>query len=269
MSSNKTIVRRFDGMGSFIAALPVKSEIGAEGRDWTANESYHDSLRLCRDGWKHIVPKAEAMLDEIETSDLLTPATPSYMLDVAGFNPCVPAFLANDPACMYRRAVSSAASETAPLSIYVCAAASGSLSADTLKSRGIAILTLVLALSRVRPIELFVYWEGSGTKCPAFLPVVSIDTGPLDLSSATYALASAGFLRNLCFAWGEPYGFHGGFAWGSRPDQPDHQRRIRDVLGAREHDLVLYGASATDPLARDPMAWVKAQLKLHAPQSAD
>ena len=261
----KTHCARFTGMADFLASLPGHGK--ARGARFTGGESFEDSRRNCVDGWPHIVARAEGLLDQIEASGLLAAGQPAYVLDVAGAFPCVPAYLAGVPDNMFRRAPSTQMGEQSPLTLYLDVCVSAGVSAKQLTERGIAILTLVLALSRVRPVDLCLYATlGASGEFNAIIPIVPIATAPLDVSSATYALASAGFLRNLCFAYAEPRGFDGNWAWHQNPMDRAFRDRVRGVLDAQPQDLVIYGGHVSDPHIAQPVEWLKEQLALHLPQ---
>lgn len=263
----RTYVKRFESMAQFVAGLSGKTLNGTGGTKFEGGETLEQSKRLASQGWPHIVDDANKIIADIEASGLIARGQPTYVNDVAGAFPNVPAYLAGSPECMFRRGRSELLGEQSPLSVYLDVSVSWDITAEQLKRRGIAILALVLILSERRPVELNLYSSlGSRAERSAQIPIVRIETQPLDISSATYALASAGFLRNLCFAFGTPHGFDGAWAWATPPTEKKHQDDIRRVLGASEQDLVIYGAYSRDPHIADPIKWLHSQLKLHMPQ---
>jgi hypothetical protein len=153
--------------------------------------------------------------------------------------------------------------EQSPLTVYLDVCVSSGISPTELTERGIAILALVLILSERRPVDLYVY--STAANHDAHIPLVRIETRPLDISAATYALASAGFLRNLCMGFGDTFDYRGGWAWGLDPTRREHQEKVRAAFGASEQDLIIYGGFSEDPHIRNPVKWLHEQLKLHMP----
>lgn len=254
--------KRFETMQAFIAECPA-SYLPADA--FSGYESMADAKRNSIEGRISLVPQAEALLSQIETSGLIARGAPMYVNDVAGAFPNVPAFLSGQPECMFRRGEAPALSEQSPMTVYVDCCASAAVSAKQLQERGIAILALVLALSERRPIDLYVYASLGGTHV-ATVPVVRIEARPLDIAAASYAFTAAGFLRQMCMGWSVPGGYIGGWAFGSPPPSTRHQECMRTVLGAEPDDLVVYGAYIGDRLVNDHLAWLKAQLALHFEQ---
>jgi len=263
---SKTHIKWFDSVESFVADLPASSHRG--GTSWEGRESYEQSKRLTAAGWPDVVPEAESLITEIEHSGLMTRGRPRMALDMVGFVPCVPAYIAGAPESMFATDTSTQLSDISPMTLYVDACGSGAISAEKLKARGVALMALVLALSERRPVDLVIY-AGMGNRGngSAVFPVIRIESRPLDVSAAAYALSSAGFLRNLCFTYADRQGWSGAWAWGKQPTEETYQARVRELLGVTDQDLVLYGAHSTDPHIADPKTWLKKQLALHNPEA--
>ncbi len=164
-----------------------------------------------------VVESAQRLLDKIQT-EISIPAS-TWVDDVAGFFPCVPEALSGDPECM--RHAEDQQSNTTPLNIFVDLATSAYLTPNLIMSRGCAVLALVMALTAIRPVSLRVgclmgsSTSASGQKAGDEWCAVSavIDTQPLDLARAAWALTDAGCARRLFYAVGGTVGFDG--AWPS------------------------------------------------------
>jgi hypothetical protein len=265
-------LERFASVDAFVSHVD-----GLSGRQrgrasaFTGHETFEQSVKLARDGWPHIVDDANKIIADIEASGLIARGQPTYVNDVAGAFPNVPAYLAGSPECMFRRGSSELLGEQSPLTVYLDVSVWAGTDADQIKKRGIAILALVMILSERRPVDLYVFSSlgagmfGGGNQ--ALFCVMPVETRPLDISTATYALTSAGFLRNLCFAWADKHGFDGGYAWHKEPRDDATRELVREVLGASPQDLVIYGAGTNEKHLTDPIGWLHDQLKAHMPQS--
>lgn len=167
-------------------------------RDAWAGATNADALAWCETGNLDGVEKADALLSRFETLAFATHAK-GWREDVSGAIPNVPAFIAGHPLNMRRREkIENAA---APITIFCDIFASCSYTGEQITKRGAAVLALVRILSMRRPVEL---WLGG---CAAHrsengklvAPVVKIDTAPLDLARAAYALTHPAFLRRVAF----------------------------------------------------------------------
>lgn len=255
--------KRFETMQDFVSSCP-SSYLPADS--FTGHESMVDAKRNSIEGRLSLVPQAEALLSQIETSGLIARGAPLYVNDVAGAFPNVPAFLSGQPECMFRRGEAETLSEQSPMTVYVDCCASAGVSAKKLQARGIAILALILALSERRPIDLYVF-ASLGEYDVATVPVVRIEARPLDIAAASYALTAAAFLRQMCMGWATPGGYRGGWAFGLVPTNFAHQAHMRTILGAEEQDLVIHAAFSGDELVDKPLEWLKAQLAIHFAQA--
>lgn len=268
----KNHVERFEGMTDFLSALPVETDKFKGGDSWTNGEKYTESRKLCFYGWQKSVTSAESMIDSIESAGILTRGTAAYRRDVAGAFPNVPAFLAGEPESMWRRdMIDAALSEQAPMNIYLDVCCSGGITASQVEARGHAVIALVMALSERRPVELYLY-SGMGNDDVAFIPVVKIETKPLDIAAASYAIASSGFMRNLCFTYADMksralYGrnWQGHWAWNLSPRSEPYRKQIQSALNITDSDLIIYGGHLQESSIREPVKWVKEQLELHMP----
>lgn len=191
----------------------------------------------------------------------------SWTDDVVGAIPNVPAFVAGHPLNMRRR--TAAASDVAPIVVYVDLFASCGFSHKQIAARGAAALALVRILSMRRPVELFAgcSTEGrEGTKLH-ISPIVKIDSTPLDLARAAYALTSPEFLRRVMFGMCHHMGAK------KHIFAPEHyfgRAAFAPALGEGELLLLppMIGApSYSDALAwNDPERWIAEKIRAAAPE---
>jgi hypothetical protein len=257
----------YDSIGEFHASLPDESKISSRGgraERWNGDQTYTQARDNLFRGDPDTLAASEKLLAKIET-DGLELAQAYWDNDRVGYIPCIPSFLAGSPESMRR--LQESQTDTAPIKIFNDVCLSRGFSSRELARRGTAILALARKLQAVRPVELWLYAsmhgrdakDGTGS---CAIPVIKIDTSPLDLTTASYALANAGFLRQLCFGWGDARGFSGSWAWNGMPGS--NHKRIMEVLKAEETDLVIDGAYLSDQLMSDPLQWVNNQIRKYS-----
>jgi hypothetical protein len=155
---------------------------------------------------------------------------------------------------------------------------SAAITAQQVRNRGVAILALVRALSAHRPIELWAIDFGSaddglsGRKSNAVCCGAKIETSPLDLSTACYALTHPAFVRNILFSLEEKHhDFRGG--WPFRVNRAltrmEMEMLLRPVMTHTAETLALPGLHLADQSMTDPEAWLKRQLLEHDPLVLD
>ncbi len=258
-------VRFFNTINSFLADLPDSSDSRRATRadDFTGYQTFNDAKKNIWRGRDGITERSAALLDKIE-GETIELKTPSWQSDLVGFIPSVPAYVAGAPDSMLRPI--DQPSDTSPIRIFASVCVSGGLDEEQLEKRGIALLALCRKLQAIRPVELYVYADMEGDKedhtgnCA--IPVIKLETSPLDLTTAGYIMSDPGFLRQLCFTWGEKHGFEGKWAWRGQPSE--YQKRLREVLNASPNDLVIRGGYLQDPLITEPVEWLNEQVRKYA-----
>jgi hypothetical protein len=232
------------------------------GSDWFNNESEADSLRLALTGDTSLVQRAEAILWQFE-QQIETPK-PEWHRSVAGPMVNVPDVLAGRPTCMRRLA--PALNDHSPIEIFVVTNSAGGLSAQILRNRGIAILALVLALSRVRPLMLYQVAMGNGSRdgTGETLLISHINTTPLDLATACYVLTSAGFARRITYELSKKLN---GYSY-SPPEAFSYNRpevyelgMIKRIAINPERSILIGRSNKSDPIITMPIAWVRTQVE--------
>lgn len=245
--------------------------------EFTGGLPLFTAQQYCINGDASNVANAEKLLSqfqsEIETTIYVD--TPS----VAGCYPVVPEALAGDPECM--REPELIGDTGAPITIVVDIMAQASISATQMRSRGIAILALVMALSASRPVTLRLAYCSHGEETDQsdgdrmMLMTVAVNTAPLDLASAAYAITHASFLRRVCFGLAYQYGFNGCFARfnglsNSSPDSQYYIDRVKRYLGISDEMLYIPAAMcANSELLTSPTTWVRKQLEKFGAREAE
>ena len=255
---SKTKIEFFDSIGDFRRALDkVKPDrYSGKASEWTGGESFEDARRSLLTGKLEAAQAADKLIDKL-AGESVELETPQWQQSVAGYFPCVPAYVAGFPDAMWTQA--SVSSDRAPVRIFASVSCSAGVDASDMEKRGVAILALCQKLQSVRPVELFVFADMGGNGY-ALMPCVKIETSPLDLASATYSLSAAGFLRQLCFGWVEGMGWGGGWAWDMDPRTTEAKRKTRAALRMSDTDLHIPGGYSEDPLIKNPVAWINEQV---------
>jgi hypothetical protein len=212
------------------------------------------ALQTCIEGDNSFVAPAEKLMDKLDAS--IEVSTASWQPSMNGAYPVVPEFLAGTPTCMRQRVHEE--TECAPIAIYVGVACSSAISAEQMRNRGTAILALLMKLQVIRPIELYIV-EESGGKEDCF-SVVRIESKPLNLSTAGFALCHVGFVRHVLYTVANnKVGFTG--QWPMMYKSEGYEAYLRSELGMKDNDLFVKAAYIGDPLLKDPIAWVNAQVE--------
>ncbi len=126
--------------------------------------------------------------------------------------------------------------------------------------RGTAILALVMALADMRPVELWTYtaMDGGEYRVGYSNIMIRINSAPLCLSEACYALTSGGLCRNLTYDFARHHtGFTGGWC-----ERHESEESLREMVGASPQDLLIRAADEKDKaLFADPIKWVNDHLE--------
>lgn len=249
----------YDSVKDFFDSLPKDAKKARRAENWNGSQTYSQARKMLWQGDRNAVERSEKLLDQMEAAGIEL-KTEYWENDLAGAIPCIPSYLAGSPESMRRLVETN--SETSPVKIFASVCLSGGFSASEIENRGVAILALVRKLSLIRPVELHIYADMYGHATDAngacAIPVVKLDTAPLDLTTVSYVLANPGFLRQLCFAWGDERGFNGNWAWGTMPIAYD--QRLKEVLRGSTQDMVISGMWAENDFKLNPLKWVNQQV---------
>lgn len=231
--------------------------------DWFNNETLEDTLSFCRHGNPHLVPAAEKLIDLFDAEAGIEMPRKTWQNRPAGMFPDVPAYLMGQPCTM--KILVEEPNEHAPISLLVISSSSAGISAETLQKRGACILALTLLLSRRRPLSLQTVFISDGKDNGETILSTRIETAPLDLAVACYALSSSGFDRRINhFLARKHNGFTGGWPPAYRYYEASHatyfQHLIDELSPNPERTLLIPPSQLNDELLTQPVTWLKTQV---------
>lgn len=238
----------------------------------------HDSAaNMLRTGSMEYIDKAQAIVDQMDVSDLLTDNVRLLESSVAGFMPNVSAYLAGHPETMFDILETDTRSPVSPIKIVVHSSVSAYLSNEDIVRRGIATAALAMAMNIVRPVELYAtycatlnYYRGSNV----WGTCVRMPSRPLDLARALWVLTNPAFPRMLGIAsmyriadYPAEQGNDGvPPAFGGEHD-PSYYPGMRALLELEPQDILIGRAGSTSGndalMYSDPVAWVNGMVRKH------
>lgn len=263
-------VDRWESPAEFAKMADASLQGGRQDwRDGWSGSSRAQALNDCVNGDLSLVPEAESLLAKI----LLAVDTPltQWEPSVAGAFPCVPDYLLGRPDSMRRRETRDSA--LGPIKIYFDLTSSGGIGADDLKQRGIAFLALAMALSNVRPTEIWACVALGGGK--SAICAIRIPTAPLDVATAAAAFTNGAVARCFGYEWlREKRGAGGQWLETIMPvgesGQKEYAAAMRRGLGADPGDIVIPPVYLTDEKAiADPVGFVQGALDKYARAAED
>lgn len=250
-----------DSMSAMADAAQSRGRQNKGGYDWNGYLDLAGSARVARAGDMTRVAKSDSLLARFERFSFSRDRK-SWRRDVAGNVPNVPAMLAGAPATMRRRVKLHA--DAAPIAIIVDLTTSGNIGADAIERRGAAILALTRVLASRRPVEL---WAGAIVGADADQNGVAmftrIDTAPLDLAHAAFAMVSPAFTRQMLYSFARgAYGFGGSWPYGN--NQNASRLFLADIMRpALPHVsdvLAIPAAHYEDQISANPEQWIESTL---------
>ncbi len=262
------MIERWASLGDFArraARVPRQNRIGGDGSygDMGAT-SYDECVRKSLTGDDRLVSKAAALYDLIDSA--VEVPMPAYQPSVYGAYPCVPEVLAGEPQCM--RLMKPQYSATSPITIMVATDPACGVNEPMMVTRGIAIIALVMKLNQIRPIKLTLLSENVCGFNPAeeHLIAVDVDTQPLDLATACFAIAGSGWARHLAFSVVKDLGHR--VAWPSLHSTDLWIPHLHKIGILQSQDLFIPAArvegDGDGDLYKDiysnPVAWVNRQV---------
>ena len=226
---------------------------------WWGGDSMSTLLDKCLSGDDTHIAQAEALLDKLQ-DDIEIPKFQWNPCEYGAF-PNVGSFLAGEVDCM--RHIQRDPNVTAPVRIYYDPTSSAAIDSDTLVRRGVAALALTMALAQIRPVELWTFSDLDSAGDGLSLICAKLQTNPLMLSEACFALCNPGYARGLTYGLAEVRcNFQG--MWGFGNNDHDEKRRtklMREALGASPEDIVIPGIHLHDELVKDPLGFIRRELK--------
>lgn len=242
------------------------------------------SLHKLQHGDMANVAAMERIIAQMQDQQIFASGLPMPVRSYWGTAPNINAVITGQPKTMYRRKRSENLSITAPISIFVDTVVSDGLSESAIINRGVAIMAFTMAMNIIRPVELTAIALGNPHGYSkkqikaAYGSIVKLDTKPIDLARASFALTSKEYCRGLAFSCMRDCADTSGcgIAWpwslcgAGNPTSQEYIDTMRHVCGASSNDVLVVGGHLTDRLMlTDPIAWVKQMLAKHNGAAAE
>jgi len=269
-----TVISHFEAPEDYAAHLAaIPSQYKREQRQEPSffGGSVEANITKLVEGDTSNLARVERIIDNMETSNVFSIDVPVLVPSVVGFVPNVPAVLAGHPESMFNRGYVESPSLTSPLTVYVNTSVHADLKAPEIINRGVAVLAFVLAMERVRPVDLYVLnIRGNEYNPGVYGSVVKVASRPMDLGRATYMLTDLGFTRALrtCDVYhkAQRTARDGGpFAFDCQPQSDESEAKFRELLDISPNDVFIRGAHRSDKLMlSDPVAWVNQMIVKHS-----
>ncbi len=262
-----TYTHRFDGPRELVRFLNDNKEPGASGGNdwgtlgWHGGQTLEEAKQRALTGYEDATRRASVIFDTIMSKRIVSRGS-EWVTSASGSFPCVPAFLAGEPECMYRK--SENWSNMAPMRVFISTGTQGDVSSQLIETRGAHALALVMVISQFRAVEVYTFSD-IGTRGMACIPVTKIESMPLDMASASYALGNAAFHRRLCFDYlrvcaKEQGTFSIGCGWPPMRVSDEYHRKVKAVIGCTDDDLYLPRATSVDESYLNPESWIDKQI---------
>lgn len=260
-------VHKFESIEDFAKAChAIPTYDRAERNDaWFGYISFKEALEKSLTGDESYVASANALIEKL---DVTMPETRAFKVihSPYGGRANLGDWLAGAPLPMRRRVRTS--SEFGPINIFVSTTSSAGVSADTMLKRGTAILALLLKLQQIRPIQLYLLAELHGASEGWQYHVIKVESQPLAVGVAAFALCHVGFARHLTYDYGHYIdNFNGAWPDGYFSSLYAHARI--DRLGATSQDLVIKEVYLKDELVQRPIEWLTKQLEKYSQGGSD
>ena len=254
------MLRSYDSIEDFSRAAKDASQYdNGSASDWYGNETFEQSLEGCFKGDDRLISEADKLLEKIDGESLET-TSHKWVPSPQGAFVCVPDYLNNSPFAMRNR--KKLVSDLSPIKIYIATTCSSALGSKTMLKRGIAALALLRKLESLRPVQLFLTGELHGKYDGICLQVIRVESQPINMSVACYALAHVAFARHLSYSLARKTdGFNG--YWPTMHEMNSDGRTtenynnfIRQQLGLEPQDIYIPSAHVYDLMLTNPVAWV-------------
>ena len=197
-----------------------------------------------------------------------------FVPSLAGTRVSVQSYLGGNPMAM--RARRRIEGQNRHVSVYVELISSCGIEAQALLDRGCAILALIEAIQASGTnVDLYLVCSSDADVAMDWKPpngdiyqVIHIDSTPLDLSTAAFALSHPSFPRNVMYMYARAYGSCGSWAKYARknsrgPAEPEEASIfMRKHLGMLDTDIYIPGTRYGDELINgsDKTVWLQKRL---------
>jgi hypothetical protein len=258
---------RFDSVDAYIREV---RKVGADrdeslGRNWDMNVNGQEAARLAVEGDPSLVQQAEKIVDKHLATRLAQGTGLAWTPAITGARVDVPAYLGGNPLNMRRR--TKVERMASAVSIYVSNTCSYGISAEKMLHRGCVILALLSYLQASNiTVDLYMLSETHGRTDGDFYQAIQVESRPLDLSTASFAIAHPAFARHTCYSYATiKDGFNG--SWprsydnlGGSYQDPRYEAHVRTVLGMVPTDIYVPAVHYNDPLTETPERWLNERI---------
>lgn len=250
---------RFDSVPSYISQITTPLSERSEGIHWDLGVSAKRASTLALTGDTSMVQSLSHAIDHV-SPPVADDMARAWVNTVAGTRVSVPAYLSGNPMAMRKRTVRE--TSTRHVNVYVELASIGSIEASDLLRRGATVLAFLEYLQTIQVnVDLYLMVDTYGSDDGDLFQVIHVDSRPLDLSVAGFALAHPAFCRNVAYANAKRYGFNGDTSRSYKRLSPeDYQAHVRKVVGMAPSDVYVPEARPRDPLLKDPARWLSERI---------
>lgn len=251
-----------EAYADYLSAMPseYKNLYDEHGDSWLGGP-WEQCLNNLMVGDTTNLVAAQSLVDKMRDENLFSMGQPELVSGIVGFCPNVPNALMGAPYDMFNVVQSENESILSPIKIFVETTVSAGLTNSELVNRGVAVMAFALAMSMVRPIELYAASFGhiESKSCEQVCgAIVRIPTSPLDLERATFMLTAPGYCRRLAFP---AMNYQQGLC---REQSIPFPRDRRDLCMCEPHDVLIQGGHLYDTLMlTNPVQWVKNMIAKH------
>lgn len=270
-------IEQFDSVESYAAQVsekvgPQKRNTGYGGdsnhystpsddHHWDGGVGYAAALERAIAGDPSLVDRYSHSVDKLVTDYKLSEQPrQAYISSIAGSRVSVPEYLAGSPRCMKRRAPQEM--QTRTVNIFVSTTCSAGVSSDNMLKRGATILALLefLQMSQVS-VQLCLVAETHGRTDGDLIQVIRVQSNPLDLSTAGFAIAHPAFARKLTYAMAYVLdGFNGN--WGRSHGHPKYNEILSDAIGMTTDDIFVPAPVSWDEeIMENPETWLSKRIE--------
>lgn len=208
--------------------------------NWNGGLTMDESLYRAVHGDLSLVSAATDAIEKVLASQVAPAKRNRYVPSCVGTRVSVPDYLGGNPCSMRRKRPTEIHCQSAR--IFVSVSSSAGISSKGLLTRGQTILALLEYLQMCSvAIELYLLCELDGKDDGDTIQVIKVESNPLDLSTAGFAIAHPAFARNVAYSHahsingymgGWPRGFSG---WGS--NNKDYYERLSKMLAFEKGDI--------------------------------
>lgn len=263
----------FDGpieYAEFMRSIPRSYH--AHDVSWAGGTVENNIQRLEQGELKNMA-RAKDIVSKIDVADLLTQNQRLLETNIAGFVPCVPAYLSGQPETMFDLIETEQRAPITPIRIVIETNVRSYVTHEQILNRGLSIAAFVMALNTIRPVELYTLGANAADRGPgsygAYGCMVKVFDSYMDISKALFMLCEVGFARaiNLTavgYLLNDP-GFTGWSVFRKKRGAADYDAAVKELLDLGPDDVFLCGAAISNGLVlTDPIAWVNRMVRQHS-----